>query len=54
VEQINFDIDYAAKTVCRAIGAGDFRGCVDSATRNAKAQLREVAQVARPAQVASR
>lgn len=42
VEQINGDIDLAAKTVCKAVGAGDFRSCVASATRSAKSQLREI------------
>lgn len=53
MEQIDADIDSAAKTVCKAIGGADFRGCVDKASRSAKAQLREM-QVASNAQVASR
>lgn len=50
IEQINVDIDAAAKSVCRAVGAGDFRGCVDHATRSARSQLRELTAT----QVASR
>ena len=50
-EQINSDIDLAANTVCRAVGAGDFRGCVTSASRSAKSQLHEIT---RAQEVASR
>lgn len=42
IEQIHADIDAAAKTVCKAVGGADFRGCVDKATRNAKNQLRDM------------
>lgn len=42
IEQIHSDIDAAAKTVCKAVGGADFRGCVDKASRNAKTQLREM------------
>lgn len=42
IEQIDADIDAAAKTVCKAIGGADFRGCVDKAARSAKAQLRDM------------
>jgi hypothetical protein len=42
MEQIDADIDAAAKTVCKAIGGSDFRGCVDKAARSAKAQLRDM------------
>lgn len=52
-DQISADIDVAARSVCKAVNAGDFMGCVGKATREAKAQLREMAE-ARPAQVASR
>jgi hypothetical protein len=47
--EINADIDSAAKTVCKVVGTGDFRGCVTNATRSAKAQLRDMGT-----QVASR
>jgi len=52
--QINADIEVAAKSVCKAVGASDFRGCVDKAARSAKAQLREMAVVPGAEQVASR
>ena len=42
IEQINADIDAAAKTVCKALGTADYRGCVDKAARSAKTQLREM------------
>lgn len=42
LEQIDADIDAAAKTVCKAIGGADFRGCVEKASRTAKAQLRDM------------
>ena len=51
LEQITSDIDVAAKSVCKAVGTGDVRGCVAQATRSAKAQLREMGQ---SQQVASR
>jgi hypothetical protein len=53
-QQIDAQIAVAAHSVCRAIGAGDFRACVNAAVRNAHAQLQEASQDARPAQVASR
>lgn len=52
-EQVDAQIDLAARSVCRAVG-GDFRSCVSTATRNAHAQLQDVAQDTRGAQVASR
>ena len=42
IEQINTDIDAAARTVCKAVGGADFRGCVDKAARSAKTQLRDM------------
>lgn len=51
--QVDTQIDLAARTVCRAVG-GDFRTCVNTAVRNAHAQLQEAAQDVRPAEVASR
>jgi hypothetical protein len=42
LDQIHADIDAAAKTVCKAVGSADFRGCVDKASRNAKNQLRDM------------
>lgn len=53
IEQINADIDAAAKAVCKAVGGTDTRACVDKALRNAKSQLREM-QVASNDQFASR
>lgn len=52
--QINADIEVAAKSVCKAVGASDFRGCVDKASRSAKSQLREMAVVPGAEQIASR
>ena len=51
IEQINADIDSAAKTVCKVVGTADFRSCVTTATRSAKSQLRDLGQAQ---QVASR
>jgi hypothetical protein len=53
IEQINTDIEAAARTVCKAVGGADFRGCVDKASRSAKTQLRDM-QVASADQLASR
>lgn len=53
LEQIHADIDAAAKTVCKAVGSADYRGCVDKAARNAKTQLRDM-QVASADQFATR
>jgi hypothetical protein len=53
LEQIDADIDAAAKTVCKAIGGADYRGCVEKAARTAKAQLRDL-QVASNDQIATR
>ena len=52
--QIDADIDAAAKTVCKAVRASDFRGCVDKATRSAKSQLREMAVAPGAERLASR
>ncbi|MDP3853056.1 hypothetical protein [Phenylobacterium sp.] len=52
--QINTDIDAAAKLVCKGQDATAFRSCVAGAVRSAKAQLQQIAQAPRPAQVASR
>jgi len=52
--QIEADIDAAAKTVCKAVRASDFRGCVDKATRAAKTQLREMAVAPGAERLASR
>jgi hypothetical protein len=49
--EVTADIDVAAKTVCKVVGAGDFRGCVSTATRSARSQLRDLGQAQ---QVASR
>jgi len=53
LEQIDADIDAAARTVCKAIGGADFRGCVEKASRSAKAQLRDM-QVASAGEFAAR
>ena len=53
LEQINADIDSAAKTVCKAVGSADFRTCVERAARNAKTQLRDM-QVASAGEFAAR
>lgn len=53
LEQINADIEAAAKTVCKAVGSADYRGCVDKASRNAKTQLRDM-QVASVGDLAAR
>lgn len=53
IEQIHADIDAAAKSVCKAVGTADFRGCVDKASRNAKTQLRDM-QVATAGEFAAR
>lgn len=52
--EINTDIDAAAKLVCKGQDATAFRSCVTGAVRSAKAQLQQIAQAPRPAQVASR
>ncbi|MDP3745842.1 MAG: hypothetical protein Q8Q88_02230 [Phenylobacterium sp.] len=52
--QINTDIDAAAKAVCKGQAGTAYRSCVTGATRSAKAQLQQMAQTPRPAQVASR
>lgn len=49
LEQINTDIDAAARTVCKAVGASDQHACVDQASRDAKSQLRDM-QVAMAAE----
>ena len=53
MEQIDADIDAAARTVCKAIGGADFRACVDKAARSAKTQLRDM-QVASAGEFAAR
>lgn len=52
-DQINADIDAAAKTVCKVVGGPNFRGCVDKAAREARSQLRDM-QVASAGEFASR
>lgn len=54
--QVEADINAAADTVCKATNdsAPDYRACVSGAVRSAKFQLRQLAQVERPTQVASR
>lgn len=52
-DQINADIDAAAKSVCKAVGGPNFRGCVDKASRDARTQLRDM-QVASAGEFASR
>lgn len=54
LEQIDADIEAAAKTVCKAIGGSDFRACVDKAERTAKAQLREMQVASAGEQFAAR
>lgn len=54
IEQINTDIDAAARTVCKAVGGADFRGCVDKASRSAKNQLRDMQVASASDQFAAR
>lgn len=54
LEQINADIDAAARSVCKAVGGADFRGCVDKAARTAKTQLRDMQVAAAGEQYAAR
>lgn len=54
LDQIHADIDVAARAVCKAVGGGDYRGCVEQASRSAKAQLREMTVAQGPGRLAAR
>lgn len=54
MEQIHADIDVAAKSVCKVVGGPDFRGCVEKASRSAKAQLRDMTVARGPERLAAR
>ncbi|MFZ5720994.1 MAG: hypothetical protein ACOY5Y_16150 [Pseudomonadota bacterium] len=54
LEQIHGDIELAAKSVCKAVGGADYRGCVEKAARSAKSQLREMTVAQGPGRLAAR